>query len=284
MCSRLRIEVIPENPGHSPGFWAKNFFPCRILRNIPVLFNITMQVTPYKEDQKSKKEQVADMFNNISRRYDLLNHVLSFGIDIYWRKQAIRLLKKENPSTILDIATGTGDFAIEALASNPQKVVGVDIAENMLEIGRKKIKKKGLQDKIELIYGDSEKLPFPENNFDAVIVSYGVRNFENLEKGLSEMFRVMKPNGTLVIVEFSKPSGFPFKQLYNFYFHYILPVVGRLVSKDRAAYTYLPESVNAFPDGARFLDYLKEAGFKNTGWIPQTFGISSIYTGKKSRP
>jgi demethylmenaquinone methyltransferase / 2-methoxy-6-polyprenyl-1,4-benzoquinol methylase len=254
------------------------FYLCPIFS---LLLSIAMQVTPYKEDQKSKKEQVADMFNNISRRYDLLNHLLSFGIDIYWRKQAVKLLKKETPSIILDVATGTGDFAIEALACNPEKIIGVDIAQSMLDIGKEKINKRGLQDKIELKYGDSEKLPFLENNFDAVIVSYGVRNFEDLEKGLGEMFRVLKPDGIVVIVEFSKPSGFPFKQLYNFYFHYILPVVGRMVSKDRAAYKYLPESVNAFPDGKRFLDYLKKAGFKNTEWIPQTFGISSIYTGKK---
>jgi demethylmenaquinone methyltransferase / 2-methoxy-6-polyprenyl-1,4-benzoquinol methylase len=241
-----------------------------------------MAVIPYKEDQKSKKEQVAHMFNNISRRYDLLNHLLSFGVDIYWRKQAIKLLKKANPKTILDIATGTGDFAIEALACKPEKIIGVDISEGMLEIGKEKIKKQGLQDKIHLQYGDSEKLPFPENNFDAIIVSYGVRNFENLEKGLSEMHRVLNPGGTVMIVEFSKPTKFPFKQLYNFYFNYILPFIGRLISKDRSAYKYLPESVNAFPDGKRFLEYMTKSGFKNVTWIPQTFGISSIYIGKKS--
>ena len=240
-----------------------------------------MPVTPYKEQPTSKKEQVASMFNNISKRYDLLNHLLSLGIDIYWRKQAVKILKKSQPRKILDVATGTGDFAIEALACNPAKITGVDIAESMLEIGRKKILKQGLQEKIELLYGDSEKLPFQENNFDAVIVSYGVRNFENLEKGLNEMYRVLKPGGSVVIVEFSKPSGFPFKQLYNFYFHYILPFIGRLISKDKSAYKYLPESVNAFPDGNRFLEYLNKTGFKNTKWIAQTFGISSIYTGKK---
>lgn len=240
-----------------------------------------MTVVPYKEEKNSKKEQVARMFNNISRRYDLLNHLLSFGIDIYWRKQAVKLLKKEKPGTILDIATGTADFAIEALACKPDSIVGVDIAENMLEIGRRKIKKMGLENKIDLRYGDSEMLPFEENKFDAVIVSYGVRNFENLEKGLSEMFRVLKKGGLVVIVEFSKPSKFPFKQFYNFYFKYILPLIGRLISKDKSAYRYLPESVKAFPDGKVFINYLEKTGFKDSKWKPLTFGISSIYTGKK---
>jgi len=221
------------------------------------------------------------MFNNISPRYDLLNRLLSFGVDIRWRKQAIKLLKKENPKKILDVATGTGDFAIYALACKPDSVIGVDIAENMLEIGRKKLSRLGLEKKIELMYGDSENLPFPENNFDAAIVSYGVRNFENLQKGLDEMFRVLRPGGVAIIVEFSKPSGFPFKQLYNFYFQYVLPVIGRMVSKDKSAYTYLPESVKAFPDGPNFLEYMKRSGFKETIWIPQTFGISSIYKGRK---
>lgn len=238
-------------------------------------------VLPYKNNEKSKKEQVATMFNSISRRYDLLNRLLSFGIDIRWRKQAVKLLKKENPKNILDVATGTGDFAIEALTCNPDKITGVDIAESMLEIGRKKLSRLGLDHKVEMLYGDSENLPFPENNFDAAIVSYGVRNFEDLEKGLDEMFRVLRPGGVAVIVEFSKPSRFPFKQLYNFYFQYILPVIGRMVSKDKSAYTYLPESVKAFPDGDRFLELMKRSGFKETIWIPQTFGISSIYKGRK---
>ncbi|CAN5229334.1 bifunctional demethylmenaquinone methyltransferase/2-methoxy-6-polyprenyl-1,4-benzoquinol methylase UbiE [soil metagenome] len=240
-----------------------------------------MAVVPYKDDQKSKKEQVAAMFNNISRKYDFLNHLLSFGIDIYWRKKAIRLLKKEKPEKILDIATGTGDFAIEALALNPKEVIGVDISEGMLEVGREKIKKKNLEHKISLQLGDSEKLLFNDNIFDAVIVSFGVRNFEDLEKGLKDMFRVLKPGGTTVIIEFSRPRVFPFKQIYNFYFKAILPVIGKLISKDRAAYTYLPESVNSFPDGKDFLNILDTIGFKKTTCIPLTFGISSIYIGKK---
>lgn len=240
-----------------------------------------MAVVPYKGDKQGKKEQVATMFNNISKRYDLLNHLLSLGIDIYWRKKAIKLLKPEKPKLILDIATGTGDFAIEALALNPDKVIGVDISEGMLKVGKEKIKRKNLEGKIELQMGDSEKLLFDDNKFDAVIVSFGVRNFENLEKGLQDMHRVLKPGGTTVIVEFSKPTMFPFKQVYNFYFKSILPLIGKMVSKDNAAYTYLPESVKEFPDGERFLEILGSKGFKHTKCITLTFGISSIYIGKK---
>ncbi|WP_209332041.1 bifunctional demethylmenaquinone methyltransferase/2-methoxy-6-polyprenyl-1,4-benzoquinol methylase UbiE [Lunatimonas salinarum] len=240
-----------------------------------------MTVVPYKDKEGGKKEQVADMFNNISKKYDLLNHVLSLGIDIIWRKKAVSLLKKDQPKLILDIATGTGDFAIEALALNPDKVIGVDISEGMLSEGRKKLKKRKLDDRIELQLGDSEKLLFKENKFDAVIVSFGVRNFENLEKGLADMRRVLKPGGKTVIVEFSKPKKFPMKQAYNFYFKYILPKIGKVVSKDNAAYTYLPESVQVFPDGKDFLDILERVGFKNTTCTPLTFGISSIYVGEK---
>jgi len=240
-----------------------------------------MTVLPYKDKASSKKEQVAEMFDNISHRYDFLNHFLSLGIDILWRKKAIRELRDDQPKLILDIATGTGDFAIEALALNPDKVIGVDISSGMLEYGRKKLKKKKLEDKIELQMGDSEKLLFNDNKFDAVIVSFGVRNFENLEKGLSDMYRVLKPGGKTVIVEFSRPRMFPMKQLYSFYFKFILPVIGKLISKDQAAYTYLPESVNAFPDGQKFLNILKQVGFKNTVCKPLTFGISSIYIGQK---
>lgn len=240
-----------------------------------------MAVVPYKEQQGSKKEQVAEMFNNISHRYDFLNHFLSLGIDILWRKKAIRLLKKDQPKQILDIATGTGDFAIEALALNPDKVIGVDISAGMLEHGKKKMKRKGLDHIIDMQMGDSEKLLFESNTFDAVIVSFGVRNFENLEKGLSDMFRVLKPGGKTVIIEFSRPRKFPMKQLYSFYFKSILPIIGKLISKDQSAYTYLPESVEAFPDGEDFMSILKKVGFKSTECIPLTFGISSIYIGQK---
>ena len=240
-----------------------------------------MQVVPYKEKDQSKKEQVAEMFNNISKRYDLLNHVLSMGIDILWRKKAVRMLKPFSPKVILDIATGTGDFAIESSRLKPDKIYGVDISEGMLEVGRKKIIYKKLNDVIEMQLGDSEKLLFDDNFFDAVTVAFGVRNYENLKLGLSEMFRVMKPGGHVVIIEFSKPNKFPIKQVYNFYFKAILPTIGKLVSKDQSAYTYLPESVSVFPHGQAFIDIMNEVGFTETKAIPLTLGISSIYWGSK---
>ena len=240
-----------------------------------------MEVLPYKEKQADKKEQVAEMFNSISKKYDFLNHFLSLGIDIRWRKKAIKLLKKDKPKHILDIATGTADFAIESLSLKPEKVTGVDISEGMLSVGREKLKKKSLDHIIQLELGDSEKLLFEDNKFDAVIVSFGVRNFAHLEKGLADMYRVLKPGGKTVIVEFSRPSKFPFKSIYNFYFKAILPKIGRLVSKDQSAYTYLPESVQVFPDGTDFLKVLERVGFKNTTCTPLTFGVSSIYVGVK---
>lgn len=240
-----------------------------------------MSVVPYKEDSAGKKQQVARMFDSISGKYDFLNHFLSLGIDIRWRKKAIKLLAKSEPKLILDVATGTGDFAIETLKLNPDQVIGVDISEGMLEVGRTKMKARGIDHKIDLRLGDSENLPFEENKFDAVIVAFGVRNFENLEKGLTEMQRVLKPGGQLVVLEFSKPRGFPFKQLYNFYFKFVLPKIGQLVSRDSAAYTYLPESVQAFPDGTDFTNILNRIGFNYTTCQSLTFGISSLYTGTK---
>ena len=240
-----------------------------------------MTVVPYKEQDASKKEQVAQMFDNVSPKYDFLNHLLSGGIDILWRKKAIKLLKSAQPKTILDIATGTGDFAIEALALKPDKIVGVDISEGMLSFGREKIKKLGMESVIEMQKGDSEKLNFSDNTFDAVIVSFGVRNFENLEKGLTDMCRVMKTGGTCIVLEFSKPQSFPFKQLYNFYFKNILPTVGKIVSKDTSAYTYLYDSVQAFPEGNDFMNVFHRAGFTQTQCLPLTFGISTIYIGRK---
>jgi demethylmenaquinone methyltransferase/2-methoxy-6-polyprenyl-1,4-benzoquinol methylase len=240
-----------------------------------------LTVVPYKEDRAGKKQQVARMFDSISGNYDFLNHFLSLGIDIRWRKKAIKLLAKSKPKLILDVATGTGDFAVETLKLNPDQVIGVDISEGMLEVGRKKMKARGIDHKIDLRLGDSENLPFEENKFDAVIVAFGVRNFENLEKGLTEMQRVLKPGGQLVVLEFSKPRTFPFKQLYNFYFKFVLPKIGRLVSRDSAAYTYLPESVQAFPDGTDFTNILNRIGFNYTTCQSLTFGISSLYTGTK---
>lgn len=221
------------------------------------------------------------MFDNISPKYDLLNHLLSGGVDLYWRKKAISLLKKRPNRVILDVATGTGDFALEALKLNPEKIIGVDISEGMLRVGEEKIRKGGHQDIISFRKAASESLPFEDNYFDAVIVSFGVRNFDNLEKGLSEMHRVMKPAGTCIVIEFSKPKAFPFKQLYYFYFKRILPLIGRLISKDTSAYTYLPDSVQAFPDGNDFLAILGRSGFTQTKCIQLTFGICSIYIGHK---
>jgi demethylmenaquinone methyltransferase / 2-methoxy-6-polyprenyl-1,4-benzoquinol methylase len=240
-----------------------------------------MTVVPYKEEASGKKEQVAKMFNSISGNYDFLNHFLSLGIDIIWRKKAIKMLKSHQPKVILDVATGTGDFALEALKLNPEKIIGVDISEGMLDVGRKKMVEKKVDHLIDLQKGDSENLPFEENKFDAIIVAFGVRNFENLERGLGEMLRVVKPGGKVVILEFSRPRSFPFKQLYSFYFKFIVPKIGRLVSNDRSAYTYLPESVQAFPDGNHFTQLLSRLGYQNTTCKPLTFGISSLYTGTK---
>lgn len=241
----------------------------------------TTPVVPYHESTATKKEQVATMFNNISWRYDLLNRLLSFGIDIWWRKKAIAKMKLLQPKFILDVATGTGDLAIEALSLNPDKIIGVDISEGMLEMGRKKLTESGLSHKIELRLGDSEKLLFPENHFDAVMVAFGVRNFEDLEAGLSEILRVLKPGGQIMVLEFSKPKNQIIKILYNFYNRNVLPTVGKLLSKDATAYTYLPESVEAFPEGTSFVKILTSIGFQNSKAVPLTFGISSIYTAVK---
>lgn len=224
---------------------------------------------------------MARMFDNISPRYDFLNHLLSLGIDKAWRRKAIRLLAPLRPALMLDVATGTGDFALQALSLNPVKIIGVDISEGMLEMGRKKVRRLGKSDLVELMSGDSENLHFADNKFDAVTVAFGVRNFENLEKGLREIFRVLRPGGMLVVLEFSRPRKFPFRQIYNFYFRLILPKIGQLISKDKSAYTYLPESVEAFPDGEAFEAILKKVGFNDTACRPLTFGISSIYSARK---
>ena len=238
-------------------------------------------VVPYKEDSSAKKQQVAKMFDSISDRYDFLNHFLSLGIDILWRRKAISLLKEIQPKVILDVATGTGDFSIEALRLKPQRIIGVDISEGMLDVGRRKMREKKIDHIIQLQSGDSENIPFADNFFDAVIVAFGVRNFENLEQGLSEMLRVAKPGGKVVILEFSRPSKFPMKQLYNVYFTTILPLIGRWISRDQAAYRYLPESVQAFPDGDDLIKILSDVGYKNPQCDPLTFGISSLYWGTK---
>ncbi|HEY1047500.1 MAG TPA: bifunctional demethylmenaquinone methyltransferase/2-methoxy-6-polyprenyl-1,4-benzoquinol methylase UbiE [Bacteroidia bacterium] len=221
------------------------------------------------------------MFDSISKRYDFLNHFLSLGIDKLWRKKAIAKLKDLQPKLILDMATGTADLALAGLKLNPDKIIGIDLSEGMLDMGRKKISHLGLSDKIELRKGDSEKILFGDNVFDACTVGFGVRNFENLDAGLSEIYRVLKPGAMLVVLEFSKPRVFPVKQIYNFYFNAILPFWGRYISRNNSAYSYLPESVRHFPDGNQFIGHLEKAGFKNNGQKSLSFGICSIYTGTK---
>jgi len=233
------------------------------------------------QQNEGKKVKVKAMFNDIAPRYDFLNHFLSAGIDIQWRKQVTRLLTPKKPLHILDVATGTGDLAIELSKLKPKSIVGVDIADEMLAIGRTKIEKKELQKMISLEHGDSEKLNFKDNTFDAVTVAFGVRNFENLQKGLKDMNRVLKTGGTVAILEFSKPKSFPMKQVYNVYFKYILPGFGKVVSKNNEAYTYLPESVEKFAEDTAFLNEMEAAGFKNVKQKRLTFGISTLYSGTK---
>ncbi len=239
------------------------------------------KITPYKDSRQDKKHQVAKMFNNIAWRYDFLNHFLSLGVDRYWRKKAISFLKKQSPKLILDIATGTGDFALEAMKLSPEKIFGIDISTDMLEIGKKKIRQKNLQEKIELLEGDSEQLIFLDNKFDAVTVAFGVRNFHHLEKGLSEMHRVLKTGGTCLILEFSQPSNSIMRRLYNFYSFRITPKIGNLISRDKNAYSYLYESVKAFPYGREFSEILLKAGFSSVNFKTLTFGVVTVYIAEK---
>jgi demethylmenaquinone methyltransferase/2-methoxy-6-polyprenyl-1,4-benzoquinol methylase len=239
------------------------------------------QVVPYAGSMASKSEQVGKMFDDISPSYDLLNHTLSFGIDKLWRKKVVSLVGKQKPENILDIATGTGDLAIALVKTKAAHITGLDLSEGMLQVGRQKVKAKGLGNIISLEQGNSEFLRFADNSFDAITVSFGVRNFENLNMGLKEIYRVLKPGGLLAILEFSQPVAFPMKQLYNFYFTVVCPVVGRVISKNPSAYTYLHQSVAQFPFGNDFTSILNETGFKNTSWNALTFGISTIYTAKK---
>lgn len=239
------------------------------------------KVKPYGKADSSKKEEVAEMFDNISKRYDFLNHFLSLGIDKIWRRKAIRILAESKPQLILDIATGTGDFALAALKLKPKKVTGLDLSAGMLEVGRVKMKKKKVDHIIEMIQGDSENLPFESNHFDAFTVGFGVRNFENLEKGLGEMLRVLKPGGTGIILEFSKPKKFPVKQYYKFHSKYIIPKVGSAISKDKSAYAYLPESVAAFPEGQDMVNILEKVGYKDVKQKLVSGGIATIYSMKK---
>jgi demethylmenaquinone methyltransferase / 2-methoxy-6-polyprenyl-1,4-benzoquinol methylase len=239
-------------------------------------------VKPYDSGQ-SKKEEVAQMFNNISANYDFLNHFLSLGIDHLWRKKAVKQLQASQPKIMLDLATGTGDFAIACLKLQPEKIIGMDISAGMLDVGKIKMKKRAFDHIIDMQLGDSENMPFADHTFDAITVGFGVRNYENLEKGLSEMLRVLKPGGQAVILEFSKPKAFPIKQLFGFYSKVLIPLFGKYISKDERAYTYLPESVAAFPEGADFVAVLQKVGYQTTKPIRLSGGIASIYIGKKQQ-
>ncbi len=239
------------------------------------------EIKPYRDSAVGKKEQIATMFDRIAPKYDFLNHTLSFGIDKVWRRKAIRLISGNSPETILDVATGTGDFAIAALKSGAQKVTGIDISKEMVAFGREKIRKLGLEGKIELLTGDSEAIQFPDNSFDAATVAFGVRNFENLSHGLDELFRVLKQGGTLCVLEFSKPRQPLIRFGYKFYSRSLMPRIGRMISGDSSAYTYLPESVEGFPDGEKFITFMKESGFVQISEYRLTFGIATIYLGRK---
>jgi demethylmenaquinone methyltransferase / 2-methoxy-6-polyprenyl-1,4-benzoquinol methylase len=238
-------------------------------------------ITPYKTSSLSKKEQVAQMFDTISGNYDGLNRVISFGIDIKWRKKVLQLVANKNPTTVLDIATGTGDLAILMAETSAKRIIGLDISAGMLEVGQKKIDVKNLNNKIEMLLADSENMPFEDNTFDAITVAFGVRNFENLDKGLTEILRVLKPNGIFVILETSNPTRFPFKQGYVFYTRNILPLIGKLFSKDNVAYGYLSESAAVFPFGEALNNILRKIGFIDVVALPQTFGVATIYTATK---
>ncbi|QCW99089.1 bifunctional demethylmenaquinone methyltransferase/2-methoxy-6-polyprenyl-1,4-benzoquinol methylase UbiE [Aggregatimonas sangjinii] len=239
------------------------------------------KVTPYGASEGGKKEQVTKMFDNISRNYDGLNRVISFGIDIKWRNRVVNILKKKQPKSILDIATGTGDLAINLTRTGAKRIVGLDISPGMLEVGKQKVSEKKLNATIEMVVGDSENLAYEDNSFDAVTVAFGVRNFETLEKGLAEIYRVLSKSGTLVILETSVPTKTPYRQGYRLHSKYILPLVGRLFSKDRSAYTYLSESAAVFPHGEEFNNILRKIGFIEVDDKPQTFGVASIYVATK---
>jgi demethylmenaquinone methyltransferase/2-methoxy-6-polyprenyl-1,4-benzoquinol methylase len=242
---------------------------------------MSKNITPYKDSELGKKEQVAQMFDTISGNYDGLNRVISFGIDIKWRKKVLQLVSNKNPKTVLDIATGTGDLAILMTKTSAERIVGLDISAGMLDVGRKKIEAKKLSDKIEMILADSENMPFENNTFDAITVAFGVRNFETLEKGLAEILRVLKPNGIFVILETSVPEKTPYKQGYTFYSKNILPLIGKLFSKDDSAYQYLSESASVFPYGEVLNNILRKIGFIDVVSMPQTFGVATIYSASK---
>ena len=239
------------------------------------------KVKPYKNSTLGKKAQVTAMFDTISKEYDGLNRVISFGIDVKWRNKVVNLVAQTEPENILDIATGTGDLAINLAKTGASKIVGLDISSGMLEIGKSKIKNRGLDQKIDMVLGDSEQMPFEANSFDAITVAFGVRNFEDLEQGLKDIYRVLKPGGTFVILETSVPTKTPFKQGYQFYSKAILPLIGRVFSKDKSAYQYLSESASVFPYGEALNNILRKIGFINVEDFPQTFGVATIYKSSK---
>lgn len=237
-------------------------------------------VKPYNTEQ-SKKEEVTSMFDNIAHRYDFMNHFLSLGIDRIWRRKAVHSLKTIEPKVILDIATGTGDFAIALLKLKPKKIIGMDISKGMLEVGKRKMQERKIDHIIDMQHGDSENLPFDDGAFDAVTVAFGVRNFENLKQGLSEMLRVTRTGGKIVILEFSKPKKFPVKQTFAIYSKYVIPFFGKNIAKDEKAYAYLPESVSVFPEGKEFTDILRALGYNNVKAETVSGGIATLYTGIK---
>ncbi len=242
---------------------------------------MSISTKPYKNSDLGKKEQVAKMFDNISSKYDNLNRVISFGVDVKWRKKILKMVAQQNPTNILDVATGTGDLAILLSNTKAEKIIGLDISAGMLEVGKQKIEHKNLSHKIDMVLGDSEKIPFDDNSFDAITVAFGIRNFENLELGLSEILRVLKPNGLFVILETSVPDKFPYKQGYTFYTKNILPIIGKLFSKDKVAYQYLSDSASIFPYGEKLNNILQKIGFIDIKHLPQTFGVATIYSASK---
>lgn len=243
---------------------------------------MSISTKPYKNSDLGKKDQVANMFDAISSKYDSLNRVISFGVDIKWRKKMLKIVSATNPKNILDIATGTGDLAILMANTSAEKIIGLDISSGMLDVGKQKIEAKHLNDKIEMVLGDSEKIPYADNFFDTVTVAFGIRNFENLETGLSEILRVLKPNGLFIILETSVPEKFIFRQGYKFYTKLVLPIIGKLFSKDKVAYQYLSDSASIFPYGEKLNNILLKIGFISVKHLPQTFGVATIYTASKN--
>ncbi len=242
---------------------------------------MSKSIKPYQDSEKGKKEQVAQMFDTISENYDGLNKIISLGTDATWKKKILQMVKQLHPTSILDIATGTGDLAILFAETTATEIIGLDISQGMLDMGKKKISDKNLDSKIQMVLGDGEKIPYLDNYFDVITVAYGVRNFENLEKGLSEILRVLKPNGTFIILETAVPTKFPFKQGYYVYTNFIMPTIGKLFSKDKAAYKYLSTSAQNFPFGEALNNILRKIGFIDVQDEPQTMGIASIYKASK---